>query len=84
MKLFTRKTAVKFSPEFGKINQVTFYFFGLKFWTENYLIEIEPIKEEPKYSYDIEEMTGYMEWRQKMHLMQLDDDTFSQILHSRF
>ena len=54
MKLFTRKTAVKFSPEFGKINQVTYYFLGVKFWTENYLIEIEPIKEEPKYSYDIE------------------------------
>ena len=84
MKLFTRKTAVKFSPEFGKINQVSYYFLGLIFWTENYLIEIEPIKEEPKYSCDIEEMTGYMEWRQKMHLMRLDDDTFSQILHSRF
>ena len=84
MKLFTRKTAVKFSQEFGKINQVTYYFLGVKFWTENYLIEIEEKPEELKYSYDIEEMTGYMEWRQKMHLMRLDDDTFSQILHSRF
>ena len=84
MKLFTRKTAVKFSPEFGKINQVAYYFLGVKFWTENYLIEIEEKPEELKYSYDIEEMTGYMEWRQKMHLMRLDDDTFSQILHSRF
>ena len=84
MKLFTRKTAVKLSPEFGKINQVTYYFLGLRFWSENYLIEIEEKPEELKYSYDIEEMTGYMEWRQKMHLMRLDDDKFSQILHSRF
>ena len=60
MRLFTRKTAVKFSPEFGKINQVTYYFLGVKFWTENYLIEIEEKPEELKYSYDIEEMTGYM------------------------
>lgn len=84
MKLFTRKTAVKFSQEFGKINQVTYYFLGVKFWTENYLIEIEPIKEEPKYSYDIEEMTGYMEWRQKMHLMRLEDEEFMQIINTRF
>lgn len=84
MKLFTRKTAVKFSQEFGKINQVTYYFLGVKFWTENYLIEIEPIKEEPKYSYDIKEMTGYMEWRQKMHLMRLEDEEFMQIINTRF
>ncbi len=37
MKVFTSKTEMKFSPEFGKIEQKTFYIFGIKIITENYL-----------------------------------------------
>lgn len=84
MKIITQKSANKFSPEYGWINQISFFIFGFKFWTENHLIEIEKEPEAPKYSYDLEEMTGYQEWRQKMHLMRLDDEQFTQIINTRF
>ena len=84
MKIITTQTKKVFSPEYGWINQITFFIFGFKFWTENHLFEIEKEPEAPKYSYDLEEMTGYQEWRQKMHLMRLEDDEFMQIINTRF
>lgn len=84
MKIITKKSAKKFSPEYGWVNQISFFVFGFKFCTENHFIEIISEPKEEKYSYDVEEMTGYQEWREKMHLMRLEDDVFIQILNTRF
>jgi len=44
MKVFTSKTEIKFSPEFGKIEQKTFYLFGIKIMTENHLTTEDKIE----------------------------------------
>ena len=86
MKKITQKKSKKYNPDFGWINQISFFIFGFKFWTENHLIEIsEPDEAEEKENiHNLEEMAMYAEWREKLGLMRLNDDDFVQILNSRF
>lgn len=84
MKIITTRKANKIHPEYGKVLQVTFYIFNLKFWTENNPVEVDHPEEKFKYDYDLEEMTGYAEWREKMKLMRLSDEEFTQIINTRF
>jgi hypothetical protein len=35
--MITKKTEIKYCRNYGALTQITFYFLGLKFWTENHL-----------------------------------------------
>lgn len=84
MKIITTKTAKKFNPEYGWVEQVKFFIFGFYFWTEIHAIEILPQVTEPQHLADLEEMAMYQEWRAKMKTMRLSDDEFLQIINTRF
>lgn len=84
MKLITKKTSKKFSPEFGWLKVVEFKFLGFKFWTEHHLIDDIVPTNEKHTSHDLEEMAMYAEWREKLNLGPVDNETFTQILNNRF
>ena len=46
MKIFTQKSAKKFSPEFGPIKQIKYFIFGFHYWTVYNPIEIPDNLEE--------------------------------------
>ena len=46
MKIFTQKSANKFSPEFGPIKQIKYFIFGFHYWTVYNPIEIPDNLEE--------------------------------------
>lgn len=78
MKLITTKRRLRFIAEYGRIEEITFYLFGVKFWTENHIAPIED-DEQVRRNFDLEEMTGYEDWRRRMNLMRLTDEQFNRI-----
>lgn len=84
MKILTTKKAMKFHPEFGRVEQITYHLFGVKILTENFLPEAEPQQPEIKNDPDLEEMTGYIEWRAKMKVMSLTNEQYTNVANTRF
>ena len=75
------------SEQHGWCEEVKCYLFGrrgLCFWTlVNYLPRIQEHSVKRGDRADIEEMTGYCEWRERMKLMRLNNEEFDLILNNR-
>lgn len=73
--------------EYGFAYQTTFYLFGRR--GLGVVIGYDPIEApaqqaERIYNADLEDMTGYNEWRAENKLMRLSDEEFDLIMNTRF
>lgn len=77
---YGKKTVQKvFLKEYGLVNQTKCYLFGkrgLCFLTVNNAIEVLPQVTEPAHLADLEELSLYIEWRNKCHLPYIEDSEF--------
>ena len=82
-----KTTHRKVHTNHGWCEEVKYYLFGIRglcFLTE---LNHEPLIQEheikPSEKMDLEEITGYCEWRERMYLMRLSNDEFDMIINNR-
>jgi len=74
----------------GRIfEQTIFYPLGLKrlgfiLWSDPKVCEVQEKSTEEYIRHEMKEMEQYLEWRDKLKLGHIDNETFEQILNSRF
>ena len=74
MKLLTKKSKFRFMPDYGRIEEISFYLFKFKLWTENHLA---PQEDEPiKYDFETEQITGFNKWNKDYNNIPLSNDQF--------
>ena len=72
--------------EYGLVEQSKYYLFGkrgLCFMVVNNAIEVEPHHPTIQERIDLEEITGYEQWRREMKLMRLTDEQFDLLINQR-
>lgn len=87
MKLFTTKESKKFSPEYGWLRVIKFYFLGFHYLTEHHEIEIsENLEEKAMMSLKYDRQVSYSEM--SANLPELSNENFnkfqSEIYQTRF
>ena len=70
--------------EFGMVERVRLFIFGILVWTEYHAIEAKVQHEEKNHRANISEMEGYLEWRERLKMGNVSDEDFINILNTRF
>ena len=85
MKLFTTKEKKVHTKDCGWVRITTYYLLGIPYFNvPEVMHEARQEQEEPLSRRNLDEANDYLKWREKLNLGSIDDDTFIQIINTRF
>lgn len=70
--------------EFGRVERVRLFIFGILVWTEYNALEAKVQHEERNHRANIAEMEDYLEWRETLKMGNVSDNDFVNILNKKF